>query len=689
MLLLVSGTASLILAYIEYNSAKKSITETVIRQLTGIRVNKSVQIEDYFEEVNNLVYLIGQSRETTEALREFKRDFSYPIDSISTGERLKMDTFYQDFVELLAENLDINPKLEFYFPKDSGSFQLQYHYLANNPNGLHEKYLLHKVDDNHPYHATHARRHAYFNRLKKYLEFEDILLIDVQTGNIVYTVNKAPDFATNLLTGPYQGSNLADLFMEVSKNRDLKTTRLVDFQAYRPRCGEPAAFAATPVFDGAELVGIFACQLSVDKINEVITGNQSWEREGLGKTGEVLLIGPDLRLRSDLRGVFQDINQLAVKLEESGAPPDMTEKMVRQKTSVLVLSIEGITRSNNLNIIGRTGLGEAQGYYENDILVSYGPILANDLQWTIIAKQDSEEAYAALFDFQKKVLVALIITMLVLVLLSLVLANWFTRPFERIILSAQRVLDGKEQEMSYISSKDEFGELAQSFNTMVTTIQEQKTANQEKTDEIERLLLNLLPLPVAERLKQGERHIADTFSNVTILFANLIGFIEKTAELTPDEAAKTLNDLISAFDEATEKHGVEKIKSFGNGYMAVSGLTIPRLDHDKRMLDFAIEMQKIVRLHKLGTEDFHLEIGIHSGEVNAGVVGSKKIIYDVWGPSVSLSYRVMEHDGKKGDQIKVTGKVYESLKDLYEFEEMEGIETKRNGEVKVWRLREE
>jgi urea ABC transporter urea binding protein len=200
---------------------------------------------------------------------------------------------------------------------------------------------------------------------------------------------------------------------------------------------------------------------------------------------------------------------------------------------------------------------------------------------------------------------------------------------------------------------------------------------QECTEE---LLLNILPSPIAQRLKRAESTIADNFADVTVLFADLVNFTEISAEIPPTRLVDLLNKIFSEFDQLAEKHQLEKIKTIGDAYMVVGGLPTTRPDHAEAIAEMALDMQqKITRFKGLNGEPFRLRIGINTGPVIAGVIGTKKFTYDLWGDTVNVASR-MESHGVAGC-IQVTATTYERLKDKYVFEERGVTHIKGKGDM--------
>lgn len=201
----------------------------------------------------------------------------------------------------------------------------------------------------------------------------------------------------------------------------------------------------------------------------------------------------------------------------------------------------------------------------------------------------------------------------------------------------------------------------------------------------ERLLRNILPEPVADRLKQGEVVIAESFPEVTVLFADLVDFTQICERSTPGELVEFLTEVFSVFDGLAARHGVEKIKTMGDAYMVAGGLPVPRPDHAEAVAEMALAMQdELQRLARERQEPLRLRIGMHTGSVVAGVIGTRKFSYDLWGDTVNTASRMQSH-GDEG-MIQVTRETYERLREAYHFEERGTIDVKGKGRVSTYFL---
>ncbi len=204
----------------------------------------------------------------------------------------------------------------------------------------------------------------------------------------------------------------------------------------------------------------------------------------------------------------------------------------------------------------------------------------------------------------------------------------------------------------------------------------------------EALLLNILPPPIAKRLKSGENVIADSFSAVTILFADIVGFTNLSTIISPQEIVFLLNEIFTAFDQIASQLGLEKIKTIGDCYMVVSGLPEPRPDHAEALAKMGLAMLQTIK--KLNTDyqtSLRMRIGINSGPVVAGVIGRSKFIYDLWGDAVNTASRMESHG--KADAIQISESTYELLKNHFILEPRGEIEVKGKGLMPTWWLQKQ
>lgn len=265
--------------------------------------------------------------------------------------------------------------------------------------------------------------------------------------------------------------------------------------------------------------------------------------------------------------------------------------------------------------------------------------------------------------------------------------DYITKPFQE-----KEVLARVANQLTIQSQKQLLQEQTNQLEELVGRLEDEikerrltETALRLAQNKSDNLLLNILPAAIVEALTKGENTNAERFDSATVLFADIVNFTSLASRISPLELVKFLNQIFSKFDELTQKHGLEKIKTNGDAYMVAGGLPVPRPDHAEAIANMALDMQEAIADFKTDKgEPFQIRIGINTGPVVAGVIGTKKFSYDLWGDTVNVASR-MESQGLPGF-IQVTTAVYDQLKNNYVFEERGSISVKGKGETIAYLL---
>jgi class 3 adenylate cyclase len=501
---------------------------------------------------------------------------------------------------------------------------------------------------------------------------------------MVYAVDKEVDFATSLRIGPYRQSNLATAVARCAATPDRSAVCFEDFAPYAPSRGAPTAFMAAPVIDQGVVIAVLIAQLSVEEIDNVVTGDRHWRHDGFGATGEAYLVGSDHFVRSGPRAFYENPDQYFAELKHGGESDENIDAIRRYGTPVLHQHV--VTEAARAALAGIEGTGEIIGYRGIPTLASWGPLAIPGTKWALIAKVDVSEAFAPVYKLQRDLMVVGALALLVVVLTGAWLARSLLGPLRELTAGVKHFAAGDYGAKVSVRTRDEIGALCTAFNGMVNELHDKNIVIENKNRENEELLLNVLPAPIANRLRGGEQGIADGFAEVTVAFADLVGFTAMSSDMPPAEVVTLLNGLFTRFDVAAQDLGIEKIKTVGDAYMAVCGLPVPVANHAERMVRMAIRMVHITREHAMEHHvSMALRVGINSGPVVAGVIGKSKYIYDLWGDTVNLASRM--ESGGLPDTIQVTRAVYERLKDEFVFESRGLIEVKGKGSIEAWLLK--
>jgi class 3 adenylate cyclase len=687
MLLGVGLISANLIGWISDRNGRRAIEERVVFQLRSIREARAHRIEDYFAELKRQAQTLSEDATVAKALRELTVAYhELNQTELSTDEREKLTGYYRDtFVPRLKETTGSDPLAEAYVPTSAAGRYLQYHYMVAVP----EEKRPDTIDprDGSHYSAVHAKFHPYLRRISDRYDYDDIMLLDPRSNEFVYAVWKEADLGGNIQTGPSNTSALAQVVREVMHRKDRGSVVFSDFELYRMTYGIPSAFIATPVYDGPEYVGILVIQLPIDELNKLMTSDGKWQYEGLGKTGETYIVGPDRLMRSMSRTLMQDKQAYLRSLREVGYPETTLRRIDKFDTSILQQQIFMPFVSKAL--VGQQGVTRTKDYRGVEVLAAYRPLRMDGLNWALVAQSDVSEAFITADKFHQVLSMYVIGLMVGVSFLSLLLARAFTRPIGHILGTIAKVQTGDLEAKITVESKDEFGRLGVHFNDMLQTLRSQREEIEQKSQENEALLLNVLPAPVARRVKEGRSALAENFPSVTVLVAHVDNLSRATVGRPAHDSADLLNRVVTLFDAAAEEYSVERIRIQGSTYLAVCGLNIPQLDHARQMIEFAKALVDRVQLMGLETGiPLALRTAIHTGPVIAGIVGSRRFIYDVWGETVNIANRA--HSRVQPNVIAVTQNVYKAVHDQFEFQASPAsFELEQGVAIDLWELRHE
>ncbi len=646
---------------------------------------KTTTIKEMLDALRDQVISLSDSRAAIDGMNDFRQAFRELANkTITTEESEKITNFYRDqFLPELTKNTEGKPTLERYLPLNNSQRYLQYHYIANNPHQyLKMQELLTAPSDSSRYGEIHSKYHGLFSRAVKIFGFEDVLLIDADTLDIVYSYQKTTEFGTNLDDGPYAATNLGDRVRMIRQARDRDDFKIADFEPYRPSLGQPMGFAMSPIFDGTRMIGILALQFPIETFNRVLSGEYNWRAEGLGETGEIYLVGPDKTFRSRSRPMYTDPNSFLENLENSVVSRAVVAAVKNKRTAMNLIPVNN--QSVEEAFRGRSGITRGNDYLGKPVLSAYGPIELDSLRWAVIAQIDIAEAEAPAREFGRKVVIVSSAMALIVSVLALIFSYLLTKPLRELSLGARRIGAGETNVKVAVSSRDEFGELARVFNEMSDSITSQTEKLAEQDRQNQELLLSILPASAVEQRREGDEKANREFADVSVLFSEIRGMEELSSKTGEAKALSILGDLIAAFDDAAEKFGIEKVKTIGTSYLAVCGLSITRPDHARRVIQFAQEMSRIIAVFNRDQKaELRIAIGINSGPVVGGVTGRRKFLYDLWGDTVTIAKKLTLGDGQA---IRVTDGVRSRLGEQFSFNGPTKIELEGKPAIEAWQI---
>lgn len=689
MLLVTSIVSCLVVGIVGYTSGRDALRDKAFDQLTFLRNSRAREITREFNRLLNTMVLLSRGQTANDGVEEFSAGFDELADStLSSDQDEALDTYYEDvFVEGLNRNLGTTSETDVFLPTSPAQRYLQAWYTAPHADfdaalaDFDAAIAVDDAGDGSAWSAVHAEYHDYWRELVTRFNYEDVMLINPD-GVVVYTAYKGVDLGTDVTDGPYSRTALGTVFEAAIESNAVDFSVITDFERYQPSFGVPSGFAASPIGHGGHVHGVLVLQYGLTNINAVMTGNEDWRADGLGDSGETYLVGPDHLMRSTSRLVVEDPERYEREAIAGGTPPDVAARARRVRGTVLIQEVDNEQVQRAFR--GETGTLVGDDYLGNEALAAYMPVELGDLGLVVIAELDTSEAFEPVDDFTRRLVLATAAIIVGVAILSLLLAQVFSRPVKKMMVGVRQVAAGDLGATVESSSTDEFADLSGAFNDMSRSLQTKQELLDAERSEHERLLLTMMPETVAQRYRKGEETISEDHQDVAVVFADIVGFDDYAANLDSATSLAQLNDILRQFDEAAERTGVERVRTLRNGYLASCGLVLPRVDNALRAIDFAKEIDAVVqRFNATQGTALSLRSAVDTGKVTSGLVGRSSVLYDLWGEAVNLVFRVQGSVAQPG--IFVTQRVYDRLRDSMTFDAAESVET-ATGTQQVWRL---
>ncbi len=470
---------SVLLGMQSTSAAEQALEKQVANQLISIREIKKAQLENYLKDMEKKITSYSIDASIVTYMQKFATYYQTDKRQLTdvNDQKQSLSAFYNDaFANTYKKwNGSNAPAATFFLDKLSKvDIALQNSYHALNEAEFGEKYNLINPEDGTTYANAHDEGHRVLLGLHEKMEVEDIYLVDPK-GNIVYSVQKNPDFATNLREGPYKNSNLAKAYVTAIETENYEHVSVSDIEPYAGDFNRPSMFLASPIQDldeedAFEILGVLVLKVDLKYINRIMNSNASWENIGMGKTGEVYLIGSDKTLRSDYRALIEDKNTHLKELANIGIDSDKLKQVERQSTSSNRVTIDN--EIINQATVGESGTGLFNNPFGKQTIAAYAPIKFHKLGWGIVSAIETSEAFAASQALVKEINLTSGILTIVMISIAVVVGILFATMITRPIIKMSRTMSHIEQTSDLtqridIKSNDELGTMAEAINNML------------------------------------------------------------------------------------------------------------------------------------------------------------------------------------------------------------------------------
>jgi len=472
---------SLLLGLQATGAAEEALEQQVANQLISIREIKKGQVESYLKSMEKKVSSYSIDASIVTYMNKFAIYYQTDKRQLTDVKEQKenLSAFYnsqysETYEKWNGVGIDADTANNFISKLGNVGIVLQNSYLALNEADFGDKHHLINPEDGTTYANAHDEAHRVLKSLFEKIEVEDLYLIDPK-GNIVYSVQKNPDFATNLRTGAYKNSNLAKAYLEAIESNDYEHVSASDIKPYPGDFNKPSMFFASPIQDldeedAFEILGVLVLKVKLKNITDIMSSNANWENIGMGETGEVFLIGSDNILRSNYRALFEVKDVHLKNLETIGVDKNDVNLINLQHTSISRITIEN--EIINLATVGASGTGIYVNPFGKNMLAAYASIEYNSLGWGIISCIETSEAFAAKealvkeINFSGIILTAIMITIAVIV--GILFSTMITRPIIKMSRTMSRIEKTSDLTQRIdVQSEDEIGTMAIAMNKML------------------------------------------------------------------------------------------------------------------------------------------------------------------------------------------------------------------------------
>lgn len=421
------GLVSFISVQLAVEKSTEALTESAKKRLISQNVQTAEAITDYFSVIESQVRSNAFSSATIEASQAFIPAFNQYVEQrgkLNRAELNKLKSYYDiDFTDRYKElNSDtIKSVSKAMNNLSEQGLALQHDFIANSSFSLGMKDGLIDLGKESDYANIHKKYHPEFKKFLNEFGYYDIFMVDAASGNIVYSVFKELDFATNLKTGPYADTQIAKVF-KTALNAAPDKVSISSFESYLPSYNALAAFVSAPIYAQGKLIAVLIFQMPMDKINKLATHQNQWQEKGFGASGETYLVNNNGILLTESRFFVEDQKNY-IKAIEVKYPNEAKEVQVKG-TSVGIQPVRSLSAEQAL--AGKSGFGIVRDYRDIEVFSAYAPIMIGDHVAGLLAEVDVEEALQPATDLANSLLTSIVLESIVLLALAVLITIWFT-----------------------------------------------------------------------------------------------------------------------------------------------------------------------------------------------------------------------------------------------------------------------
>jgi class 3 adenylate cyclase len=675
----VALVSVLLLSGLNYVFARVLISDSVEAQLSALRDTRVQSIERGADRVQTSVSTLAVTPSVVTAFEELSSAYTDVDGSLTPAQVDELEAMYDEALQPLRDAGQEVPTESLVPASGSGQF-VQYQYIARNPDDFDERDRLDDAGDGSSYSRAHDEYHPLLRSLMQNAGLNDLMFIDVDTAEVIYSVKKRIDVGTNAVSGPWADNGLRAV-VDALATVPIGETVVSDTAFYVPARGQAVFFLATAIRSTGDATGALVAQIPVQVLTDVATSGQDWELLGLDETGDVYLVGADGTLRTDTREWLDDPAQFLEEHFDRNADESLIEQMRLVGSAALTQRVDN--RAVEAALSGDTFVGTVTTYDGDEAFAASGPVRIGGLDWAVVIEKDRAEATAGLSSLLRGTLVVMAVLLPVTALLGWWMARSLTRPFGQLVDAAGRIARGEPAAGAGSLGNNELGDVGRQLESVAARLAAEEAALVVEEEQINAVLAAVVPPRLVDRVRSGEQGIADLVDSATVISFLVDGIPEATGS-NQDTVFEIAEQLAEGVERLQEQYGVERVRRSPTSALFASGLGVdePRID---AAAEFAAAVLQMVQA--LGAEygqRLSVRAGLATGDVASGVIGQQQLSFSMWGEPVTTAFTLASL--ARTGEILVDAEVRDALESGWDIERREGL-FGLDDTVEAWAIR--
>ena len=668
----VALVSVLLLSAVNYTFARILIDDSSQGLLESIRDGRIQALQNGVDRVESRVSTFAADPGVVAALTDLAAGYDQLDDEITREQVDALAGIYD--AEVLPPFIEAGADISGaqLVPSSTAGRYVQQQYIAGNPNGFDDRDLFDDAGDGSEYSAAHAKYHPMLRDLMNTSGFADMLLVDADSGQVVYSVKKRIDLGTDGSTWPDVGDfpNIRGIGSALDQLSGIAVgdATLSDAVFYIPSAGAPVLFAAAAVRSGSNVVGALVTEIPIDSLNALMTAGGDWEVLGLEKTGEAYVVGADGTLRSESRVWIEDRDDYLRRFVKRYDDQARADLIATVGSPVLLQTVDNAAESAAID--GDEFIGTVTNYLGTETLAASAPAQIRGLNWGVIVEQNTSESNSALNSLLRAMLVVLTTLLPLIAVVGWLLARTLTRPAEVLVDAAARIANGNLDAEVEDLGRNELGDLGRQLEGVARQLDSREQSILDEERHIIDMLSAALPDRLVERVRRGEHAIDDIFDTSTAIAVTIDG-IPEAAGIDQDLALEITERLLEEADALMERYGIERVRRSSGSQLYLAGL-----DHDDARVSDAASFvfAAIKSVAEIGAEfgqTFTARAGMSAGNVATGVLGNAQLSFGVWGdpPGMAATLASLAQPG----QVLADASVVEQLGPDWDFGPLEEL----------------